>query len=97
MHAIAQSSPVTDLQTRLDLEKEQEDVHEGVSHTAVGDLCERCHAPTGTAASPSISSTPEPSESPQPSEQETPVRVCMEQTGQTRLQCLAEIRRSNGR
>lgn len=51
----------------------------------------------GTASSPTISATTEPSETPAPSEQETPVRVCMEQTGQTRLQCLQEIRRGNGR
>jgi serine/threonine-protein kinase len=51
----------------------------------------------GTAASPTISATLEPNETAPPSEQETPVRVCMEQTGQTRLQCLQEIRRGNGR
>lgn len=51
----------------------------------------------GTAASPTVSATLEPNESPPPTEQETPVRVCMEQTGQTRLQCLQEIRRGNGR
>ncbi len=51
----------------------------------------------GTVTSPTVSATPEPNESPPPTEQETPVRVCMEQTGQTRLQCLQEIRRGNGR
>ncbi|MHA7651030.1 serine/threonine-protein kinase [Mycobacterium sp. ML4] len=51
----------------------------------------------GTAASPTVSSAPEPNETPPPGEQETPIRVCMQQTGQTRLQCLQEIRRSNGR
>lgn len=51
----------------------------------------------GTASSPTISVTTEPNETPRPTEQEAPVRVCMEQTGQTRLQCLQEIRRNNGR
>lgn len=51
----------------------------------------------GTAASPTVSASLEPNETPPPTEQETPVRVCMEQTGQTRLQCLQEIRRGNGR
>lgn len=51
----------------------------------------------GTVSSPTVRSAPEPNETPPPTEQETPVRVCMEQTGQTRLQCLQEIRRGNGR
>jgi serine/threonine protein kinase, bacterial len=51
----------------------------------------------GTAASPTITATTEPNETPRPSEQEAPVRVCMEQTGQTRLQCMQEIRRGNPR
>lgn len=50
----------------------------------------------GTAASPTISATAAPNETPPPTEQETPVRVCMEQTGQTLRQCLEEIRRGNG-
>lgn len=47
----------------------------------------------GTVSSPTVTATPEPSESPPPSDQETPVRICMEQTGQTRRQCLEEMRR----
>jgi serine/threonine-protein kinase len=49
-----------------------------------------------TVASPTISAAPEPSESPVPSEQEGPIRICMQQTGQTRRQCREEILRSNG-
>jgi serine/threonine-protein kinase len=30
-----------------------------------------------------------------PAEEPLPVRVCMQQTGRTRLQCREEIRRSN--
>jgi hypothetical protein len=58
MHAIAQLSPVTDLQTRLVLAKEKREEDARVSHTVVGDLCERCHAPTGTFASPSEHQNP---------------------------------------
>jgi hypothetical protein len=58
MHAIAQLSPVTDLQTQLVLAKEKRDEDAGVSHIVVGDLCERCHAPTGTFANPSEHQNP---------------------------------------
>jgi mono/diheme cytochrome c family protein len=48
MHAIAQSSPVTDLQNRLVLLKEQVDLESGaLTEPIVGTLCVRCHAPTG--------------------------------------------------
>ena len=46
MHAIAMSSPVTELQNRLVLIKEERDRAEGRSTLDVGDLCVRCHAPT---------------------------------------------------
>jgi serine/threonine-protein kinase len=50
----------------------------------------------GTVASPTITATTEPSETPLPTEQESPIRICMQQTGQTRRECREEIRRSNG-
>ncbi|OBK18948.1 serine/threonine-protein kinase [Mycobacterium asiaticum] len=49
-----------------------------------------------TVASPTLSAAPEPSESPVPGLQEGPIRICMQQTGQTRRQCREEILRSNG-
>jgi serine/threonine-protein kinase len=48
----------------------------------------------GTVASPTV--TTDPTEEPLPTEEESPVRVCMQQTGQTRRQCREDIRRSNG-
>ncbi|MCR9116128.1 MAG: FHA domain-containing protein [bacterium] len=49
MHAIAQASPVTDLQNRLVLLKEERDLASGaLSEPIVGNLCVRCHAPTGS-------------------------------------------------
>ena len=48
----------------------------------------------GTVASPTV--TTEPTDQPLPTEEESPVRVCMQQTGQTRRQCREDIRRSNG-
>jgi serine/threonine-protein kinase len=48
----------------------------------------------GTVASPTI--TADPTDQPLPIEEESPVRVCMQQTGQTRRQCREDIRRSNG-
>jgi hypothetical protein len=39
--------------------------------------------------------TPDPTDEVYPPETETPVRVCMEQTQQTRIRCLMDIRRSN--
>jgi serine/threonine-protein kinase len=50
----------------------------------------------GTVASPTVTATTEPSETPLPTEQESPIRICMQQTGQTRRECREEIRRSNG-
>ena len=48
----------------------------------------------GTVASPTV--TTEATDQPLPTEEESPVRVCMQQTGQTRRQCREDIRRSNG-
>jgi serine/threonine-protein kinase len=48
----------------------------------------------GDVTSPTV--TNEPAEAPLPREEETPIRVCMQQTGQTRRQCFLDIRRSNG-
>ncbi|BBX73546.1 serine/threonine protein kinase [Mycobacterium shinjukuense] len=50
----------------------------------------------GTVATPTITVTAEPTETPLPTEQESPIRICMQQTGQTRRECREEIRRSNG-
>ena len=46
---------------------------------------------------PSPTVTTEPTDKPLPTEDESPIRVCMQQTGMTRLQCWESIRRSNGR
>jgi serine/threonine-protein kinase len=48
----------------------------------------------GDVASPTV--TTAPADEPLPIEEESPVRVCMQQTGQTRRQCREDIRRSNG-
>lgn len=40
--------------------------------------------------------TTDPSEDPLPAAEESPVRVCMQQTGQTRRECREQIRQSNG-
>jgi serine/threonine-protein kinase len=48
----------------------------------------------GDVPSPTV--TIAPTETPLPTEQETPVRVCMQQTGQSRLRCWEDIRRSKG-
>jgi serine/threonine protein kinase, bacterial len=61
-------------------------------------------APAPPPPPPSTTATPAPTvtatgaltEQPLPGEQETPIRVCMQQTGQTRRQCREDIRRSNG-
>ena len=45
---------------------------------------------------PSPTVTTEPTEEPLPIAEEIPVRVCMEQTGQTRRECRRDIRASNG-
>jgi serine/threonine-protein kinase len=46
---------------------------------------------------PSPTVTTQPTDKPLPTEDESPIRVCMQQTGMTRLQCWESIRRSNGR
>ena len=46
---------------------------------------------------PSPTVTTQPTDTPLPTQDETPIRVCMQQTGMTRLQCWESIRRSNGR
>ena len=48
----------------------------------------------GDVASPTVST--EPTDPPLPIAEESPVRVCMEQTGQTRRECRRAIRESNG-
>jgi serine/threonine-protein kinase len=48
---------------------------------------------SGDVPSPTV--TTEPTEAPAPTEEESPVRVCMQQTGQTWLRCREMIRRSN--
>jgi serine/threonine-protein kinase len=45
---------------------------------------------------PSPSVTIDPTDTPLPAEQETPIEVCMQQTGQSRLRCRLDIRRGNG-
>jgi serine/threonine protein kinase, bacterial len=47
----------------------------------------------GDIQSPTV--TTEPTETPLPTEDESPIRMCMQQTGKTRIQCWEEIRRSN--
>lgn len=48
----------------------------------------------GDVPSPTV--TTAPTEAPLPLLEESPVRVCMEQTGQTRRECRDDIRQSNG-
>jgi serine/threonine-protein kinase len=48
----------------------------------------------GAVASPTV--TTEATNEPLPIEEESPVRVCMQQTGQSWLRCREDIRRSNG-
>jgi serine/threonine-protein kinase len=45
---------------------------------------------------PSPTVTTEPTDEPLPFAEESPVRVCMQQTGQTRRECRRDIRASNG-
>ena len=49
----------------------------------------------GNIASPTV--TTEPADTPLPTEDESPIRMCMQQTGMSRLKCWEDIRRSNGR
>jgi serine/threonine-protein kinase len=64
--------------------------------------CETLQGTTATIWSlsqrdvPAPTVTIDPTESPLPTEQETPVRVCMQQTGQSRFRCWEDIRRGNG-
>jgi serine/threonine-protein kinase len=51
----------------------------------------------GDVPSPTVTVTTEATDTPLPTEEESPVRVCMQQTGQSRLRCMLDIRRSNGR
>jgi len=48
----------------------------------------------GDVPSPTV--TTEATDEPLPTAEESPVRVCVQQTGQTRRQCREDIRRSNG-
>ena len=48
----------------------------------------------GTVPSPTV--TTEPTDEPLPVAEENPVRLCMQQTGQTRRECRMDIRESNG-
>jgi serine/threonine-protein kinase len=48
----------------------------------------------GEVPSPTV--TTEPTDEPLPAAEEPPVRVCMQQTGQTRRECRRHIRESNG-
>lgn len=48
----------------------------------------------GTVQSPTV--TVDPTEEPLPAAEESPVRVCMQQTGMTRRECREQIRLSNG-
>jgi serine/threonine-protein kinase len=43
----------------------------------------------------SPTATTEPTDTPLPTEDESPIRMCMQQTGKTRIQCWEQIRRSN--
>jgi serine/threonine protein kinase, bacterial len=49
----------------------------------------------GDVPSPTVSVTTQATDEPLPIEEETPVRVCMQQTGQTRRECREDIRASN--
>jgi serine/threonine-protein kinase len=46
---------------------------------------------------PGPTTTTSPADTAPPTEDESPIRLCMQQTGMTRLQCWESIRRSNGR
>ena len=50
----------------------------------------------GEVPSPTVTVTADPTEEPLPFEEESPLRVCMQQTGQTRRECRDDIRASNG-
>jgi serine/threonine-protein kinase len=76
----------------------------GSTATTANGATAYCSTPQTTGASiwslnpgdvPSPTVTTAPAEQPLPIAEESPVRVCMQQTGRTRLQCREEIRRSN--
>ena len=78
---------------------------EGSTGTTANGSTAYCSTLTGTSATiwslnpgdvPSPTITTEPTDEPLPFAEESPVRVCMEQTGQTRRKCREDIRRSNG-
>lgn len=77
---------------------------EGSTATTADGSTAYCSTLQGTAATiwsltpgdvPSPTVTVDPTEEPLPFGQESPVRVCMQQTGQTRRECREDIRRSN--
>lgn len=77
----------------------------GSSGTTTSGATAYCSTLQGTSATiwsltpgqvPSPTVTVDPTEAPLPTEQETPVRVCMQQTGQSRLRCWEDIRRDKG-
>lgn len=77
---------------------------EGVTSTTASGATAYCSALQGTDATiwsltqgdvPSPTYTPAPTETPLPTAEESPVRVCMQQTGQSWLRCREDIRRSN--
>ena len=50
----------------------------------------------GVVPPPTVTVTTEATDEPLPIEEETPVRVCMQETGKTRRECREAIRASNG-
>jgi serine/threonine-protein kinase len=77
---------------------------EGATSTTANGADAYCSTLQGTAATiwsltsgdiPSPTVTVDPTEQPLPFREESPVRVCMQQTGQTRRECREDIRRSN--
>jgi serine/threonine-protein kinase len=73
----------------------------GVTETGAPAYCSRLQTTGATVwslnpgeiASPTV--TPGPGEEVYPAPVEGPVRMCVQQTGQTRLQCWRDIRRAN--
>ncbi|MDT5180286.1 MAG: serine/threonine protein kinase, bacterial [Mycobacterium sp.] len=77
----------------------------GSTRTTASGATAYCSTLQGTSATiwsltpgqvPSPTVTVDPTEAPLPTEQETPVRVCMQQTGQSRFRCWEDIRRDKG-
>lgn len=75
----------------------------GVTKTGATAYCVRLQGTSRTVWSltendaPSPTVTIDPTETSLPTEQESPIRMCMQQTGQTLRECLQDIRRSDGR